>query len=1192
MPILKLIFAFSSVFDWIAGALGELAVKFFDMIGNSLIEACTLQESFTATYSKLLFDSSEGLFREAEGATNFFTNTDPTSITTAAALGLVMGLVIWQMFKSLFGNYLQAEDPARILFKGLLYSLLISTYSIWTNGILKLVFSPLYKSFADVSTAGASANSTNTFFADLFTAVSNDTNPVMGALADYYAGISFVSMQLVKSVVLLILMFPIGIKFIQLALEIIERFLQIFFVVIFGPLCLACGVSPAWSAPAQKWFHIYINGMVGLILNIFGIKLSLLALQNFIYNFSSVTSTLGKTFIQYIAVYALFKISAEFDNIQNKLGFDTLSAGGLGIGLFQGLKMGSRAVLGNGNGHGGVARDSINNAAKNGNSTAGAISALNKRGGLVAGAAALGMTLGTRTGRAAIGASAAKAGFKNVGKAASTKGFAEYMSNRSANQTKGSLDGGEMKNATGFFNNLGFKGECIGCTIDKNGNMKATMQKEDGSTYAAFANADGDTQSMTKNCPKGYSIMSGEDENGNRWAMAVPESEVTSSASQEANAGSGTNATAAEVVAGNNVQTGPMEENKVLQNNADAPLNGSSTNAMYTNNGSEQGSASGYAELAVDDNGNLISCDENGDRNPSGNYLLTADGDTVAKQDLAQDENGNVATFSNVGSQLMYNKDDGTIGMVSREDAANGHLPSDFNSWATDCSSNGNVSAIRTQSESMSIDSGETPTAVSMPTSGTNVVADTLQNAAGNAVVLGAASYAYSAEMMSGGAVESESGHQIQTVADSSSPNMAKTQMVTDASGQTSCKAQARIYADEGCTIPQTAGATGGYIKTGNNTSMSLENAVSAGITDDKGRFSINTGASNVSKSVQLYSSDGRGGYTPMSSAQAIQAHQSGTPVFALDGNNSFQQVKNSNIESVVTPTKTTSANGASSFTVKGSNGQSVSVAPSTIKESGNCQTFSYDKASDSYVADASGTFVKGSDNNYHSVDTASSNFSSTVAGTTTRHFVGDMETNANGAIPLKASTGSSTGSSSSVVEVESVYGQKFNAYRSGVVDSQVNTSGEQQNALNTSNARGDRFTVAATTDSSVRRAMSDRSYEKQESIYTNAMHQMGYANDGVARIADNVNQSMSIKSGRTKIVYERTVKDNDGNDKVVSSYFDVLDSSRWKSSDGSLPPGATVTEINGKKSFIVPEKSASSFKYIDNVLNNENKMG
>ena len=52
--MINVIMAFSAVFDYIVGAIGEFAVLLFDKISGALIEACTLKSSFTDTYSAFL----------------------------------------------------------------------------------------------------------------------------------------------------------------------------------------------------------------------------------------------------------------------------------------------------------------------------------------------------------------------------------------------------------------------------------------------------------------------------------------------------------------------------------------------------------------------------------------------------------------------------------------------------------------------------------------------------------------------------------------------------------------------------------------------------------------------------------------------------------------------------------------------------------------------------------------------------------------------------------------------------------------------------------------------------------------------------------------------------------------------------------------------------------------------------------
>lgn len=1133
--MINIIMAFSAVFDYIVGAIGEFAVLLFDKISGALIEACTLKSSFTETYSALLFNSETGLFRAASGASNIFgTNPDPTAILVAAALGLVFGLLVWQLFKSLFGNLIAADDPGRIIWKGCFYTLLISTYKVWTNAILSLVFSPLYDSFSNLSTDSSE------FSEGMFNRLFNADDPLDALLfATNSINPVFLGKSLLKSIVLLILMFPIGIKFIQLSLEIIERFLQMFFIVLFGPLCLACGVSSSLAEPPRKWFSVFINGLVGLILNVLGIKLSMLAFQNFVAAFCLGSyATVGECFTSFIAVYAIFKISCEMDNIQSKLGFDTLHAGGLGLELWGGLAKGSKAVLGDGLGFGGRGKNMFSPkgamaaAAAAGSGAASAAMFFGGRG-LVGKAIAGGIAAGTKDGRAALGAAALSRGFaKNSG--ASGSQFAKEMGIRSDMGQRGNIAGKDLGKVQQMLNDNGIEGTLTKASFDDKGMLHCQMKDGNGNNFDVAMKHGADFSNSYLPNGKSAAEMSF---NGDSWGAIVPSDMKADKDQKEAQPG-GTSGDTANNVASSVTSDGDMKENNISRNDPSEPIAGTSATAAYNSASGQEG----YEKLALDNSGNLISCNSKGEATPGGDHVLSASGAAIPKSDLVS-SGGNVSTYSNVGGSLVYNKADGTTGTVSQADASKGNLPSDFSSFSKDPSSG----LVRTASAAAIISTGMSPVQMSVPTAGTTTAPTQLTSASGSSFNVASNGYAHSVKMDSRNNVVSSGNQYIEAAPSPSHSGMAMTVPTSDGS----CMVQAQRYTDATCSTPS---ASGGYVKVGGQ-GMAISSCAAV---NSSGQFAVSSSSPAVTSSVQLYSSSGAE-VTTMSQAQS-------GPVFARSSDGSLQQVNSGSIESRVIPT----ASGSVSCVTSGGGTADIKPAAISMRSDGTCKTYSVD-SSGGYSESVSGTHIMGEDGNYHEV--ASSSITPVASGTATKYMVGKFETDSSGNIELASSVGSEVSNFGGAADVKTVHGQTITAFSSSTELENVQTSGSNCNTIRAANVDGVGFNLRLTDDNS---SSYWQNADVNQRILTAALSSSGMTDYKTGAPISSDIKAMEIMPGEGHLSCMNT------DDKK----FHFLDSSMYDLKPGSVPPGNIPrVNMNGTSYFIADENNIKMFKKLDSII-------
>ncbi len=527
------IFCMGSVLDALIAAVGELVMLIFSVFANAITDLCTMEGSFQDTFNELLF-GAKGIFRNSD---SLFSEKDPTKLLSAAGSILLFGLMIIELFKSMFGSYVKAESPEKIIGKGLFYTVVVSYYHIWANGILSLLISPIYKSFEGVSAGGVGsvvAGSIGESFKKMYEAFQSWDFSAAEAAAGTVATTTilstnpmFVGTSAIRGILFIILAIPIGVKFFAFIIEIVERYLQIFFITLFGPLCLACGVTPSTETVAKKWFSSWLNSMIIMCVNIFFVKLSLIAVANFAANMASGLTSAGfiqDVVIPFFATYSVLKIACETDNIANKLGLNTIQASGMGAAMWGGgLSMVMNKIMNHhkhsnfnkGNQNGALAQE-----AAGGNSIAAISNSLMGKG-------MIGAVVGTAVAQlspAAAGALAMDKAEKSGGidgimgncinTAGTSKGFAAGLAQMAHYGKTGNINGAVSKqNLTRM---LGLTDTKITSAFVKNGEI--TAKTADGRTFHFRPHTgEGDVYGASVRDKQGQKNTFNEEMDGQRW---------------------------------------------------------------------------------------------------------------------------------------------------------------------------------------------------------------------------------------------------------------------------------------------------------------------------------------------------------------------------------------------------------------------------------------------------------------------------------------------------------------------------------------------------------------------------------------------------------------------------------------------------------------------------------------------------
>lgn len=678
---IEIIISMSSIFDWIVGSVGELFVFFFDKLTQALIESVSLKDTYTSTFMSIFFSSGKplGLFA---GKDSIFSSINLLTMFRSASLVIILILTTISLFKCLFGNLVGAEPPSKIIFRAMAYTFAIGTYEIWTNAILKLVFSPIFKAFKE-TTAG-------NVFSSLYATRSQSDDGVMAKLfAD--TNMTYLALDTIKAIILLIALFPLGIQIIKMILEIVERFTILFFQMLFGPLCIACGASMSTENVAKKWFSTYINAHIGLIINILFIKLGLLSVSNWAANFSDGGTNMFFAIVQYCAVYAIFKVGCEADQHMARLGLDMLQAGGLQMAMAAGLAGGAKAILGDGRGAGPnsmFGNSAMRNLAKSGNGAAKVASALGGRGlignAIAAGAVATGLgknkdVLGAAAAGSGLGSMVAAGAF-GVGTSLSQNG-APTDTKRIADKMAQSM----RTNRTGKVKNEA-ETRAISAALASQGVISKDSAQNNEWAYSYRKGKDGQTNLCGLNKATGEQIAVGDASMGangsnfkigeQTFAANVSSAKMADNLSGAARSYSNGAAEFAEALSFNaqsdNNSISPNtteEESEGLAGRTSATVCASSDcNLSPSYNGAtSQVSQGEFVPLEVS-NGKLVTCDAKGRAEPGGAYYRTTSGEAMPKSSVTTTSDGSIAHYNNVGSKYLCNMKDGSQEWVDKRD--------------------------------------------------------------------------------------------------------------------------------------------------------------------------------------------------------------------------------------------------------------------------------------------------------------------------------------------------------------------------------------------------------------------------------------------------------------------------------------------------------------------------------------------
>ena len=315
--------------DLIITMLLDVVLVVLIALTDGLAEVLKFGDDFLSTYNDLLFSTGgstgDGLY-VTNGQSFFGSVTNLIGIMQVMGIFLLIGIFIINLIKSMFYNLNSQESiehPMNILKRAFFYAAFIGVFPLLVTAVFKGAFAPLNEPVADLEI------SLRDKIEQIFEAGTIGT-PTGSAWEVILQCIGDVFTQVVSALIKLIGMFVIVFHFFRLLLEVVERFLQLFFLTIFGPICIACGASPTLFEVSYKWFMTWLNSGILCIVNVFMSKLSLIAIYNFLNTYAELTNDgdFRTLFIRFFLTYATIRIGYTMDNYLAQMDVPILRAGG------------------------------------------------------------------------------------------------------------------------------------------------------------------------------------------------------------------------------------------------------------------------------------------------------------------------------------------------------------------------------------------------------------------------------------------------------------------------------------------------------------------------------------------------------------------------------------------------------------------------------------------------------------------------------------------------------------------------------------------------------------------------------------------------------------------------------------------------------------------------------------------------
>lgn len=256
-----------------------------------------------------------------------FANTFPFAgvafrIIQSIAVGIVLLLSATQTIPFLVGSKYSRSSPVRIGLFAIIAIAAIFYGNYILEGIMRIAQAP-YTALLSSNLGGASADLSDISLASVF-AIAHDVA---------------YSTSVLLYIFLIIL---IGVSFIKLLLEAVERYVVLFVLLYLSPLAASGIASESTIGVSKRYLTMFFSQCLLLILNVWSLKM----INSLFVNLALQTDKM----MSLLLGYALLRIASRFDSYLNTLG---LSAAVTGAGLGSELLASGMMMISKISGHGG-----------------------------------------------------------------------------------------------------------------------------------------------------------------------------------------------------------------------------------------------------------------------------------------------------------------------------------------------------------------------------------------------------------------------------------------------------------------------------------------------------------------------------------------------------------------------------------------------------------------------------------------------------------------------------------------------------------------------------------------------------------------------------------------------------------------------------------------------------------------------
>lgn len=279
-----------------------------DFVFNSSV---TLIQDFTSLSNGI--ESFDNVFTT-------FSTLHVMDLMKAVGMGVLFLVFLFSIYRSMWGKLTNSEEPVQLVAKTGLAAFLI----VWSDKIFLDIVFPLTSSFV-TTVSGVFAASQPSF---------DDEFSLFGT---FKAAVVAIASQLSGMVILfpaIILALILTWKFLQLLLEVVERYVVLCILYYTSPLAFAAVASKSTQDVFASWCRMLFSQCLMMVMNIFFLRGFVGGLSSFVHNVTVGHMGLGSFVAGYFLLLTYLRVASHFDELLAQVGMNAAKTGSGPLGEF------------------------------------------------------------------------------------------------------------------------------------------------------------------------------------------------------------------------------------------------------------------------------------------------------------------------------------------------------------------------------------------------------------------------------------------------------------------------------------------------------------------------------------------------------------------------------------------------------------------------------------------------------------------------------------------------------------------------------------------------------------------------------------------------------------------------------------------------------------------------------------------